>query len=120
MAFLSFGGRRIANSKQQVASATPNLDCHAANTTTTGACFPAAAATAKLAATTETPGRMIMPVVRTLIALCAGLAATAAHAQSDDAFYRGKRLTILINFAPGGPTDIEGRLFAKHLAKHVD
>ncbi len=26
----------------------------------------------------------------------------------------------LINFAAGGPTDIEGRLFAKHLAKHID
>jgi tripartite-type tricarboxylate transporter receptor subunit TctC len=62
----------------------------------------------------------MMPLLRALIALWAGLAATAAHAQSDDAFYRGKRLTILINFAPGGPTDIEGRLFAKHLARHVD
>ncbi len=45
-------------------------------------------------------------------------AVTGAHA--DDAFYKGKRLTILINFAAGGPTDIEGRLFAKHLARHID
>ena len=27
---------------------------------------------------------------------------------------------MLINFAAGGPTDIEGRLLAKHLGKHVD
>ena len=26
----------------------------------------------------------------------------------------------MINFAPGGPTDIEGRLFAKHIVKHID
>lgn len=44
--------------------------------------------------------------------------ATDAHA--DDPFFKGKRLTILINFAAGGPTDIEGRLFAKHLAKRMD
>jgi putative tricarboxylic transport membrane protein len=53
---------------------------------------------------------------------CAALliAAGAAGAHADDPFYKGKRLTILINFAVGGPTDIEGRLFAKHLARHVD
>src|SRR4029077_5848625 len=27
--------------------------------------------------------------------------------------------TLLINFAAGGPTDVEGRVFAKHLAKHI-
>jgi tripartite-type tricarboxylate transporter receptor subunit TctC len=34
-------------------------------------------------------------------------------------FYAGKQLTILINFAPGGPTDVEGRLFAQYLRKHI-
>ena len=42
---------------------------------------------------------------------------SASHA--DENFYAGKRLTFLINFAPGGPTDIEGRLFARHVAKHL-
>ena len=46
------------------------------------------------------------------------LVSTAAVA--DDPFYKGKRLNLLINFAAGGPADIEGRLFAKHLAKHID
>jgi hypothetical protein len=46
-----------------------------------------------------------------------GLAATAL---ADQPFYKGKRLTVLINFAAGGPTDIEGRLFAKYLVKHID
>lgn len=45
------------------------------------------------------------------------LAASAAAAQSP--FHQGKQLTILINFAPGGPTDAEGRLLARHLGKHV-
>ena len=42
-----------------------------------------------------------------------------ASAQSDP-FYKGKRLTLLINFAAGGPADIEGRLFARHFGKHID
>jgi tripartite-type tricarboxylate transporter receptor subunit TctC len=41
-------------------------------------------------------------------------------ARADDPFYKGKRLTVLVNYAAGGPTDIEGRLFARHIAKHID
>jgi tripartite-type tricarboxylate transporter receptor subunit TctC len=41
----------------------------------------------------------------------------AGHAADD--YYQGKRLTVLINYAAGGPTDIEGRLFAKHVAKYL-
>ena len=33
---------------------------------------------------------------------------------------RHSRLTVLINFAAGGPADIEGRIFAKYLVKHID
>ena len=52
-------------------------------------------------------------------ALCA-LAAAALPAAADNPYYKGKRLTVLINFTAGGPTDIEGRLFAKHLADHIE
>jgi putative tricarboxylic transport membrane protein len=54
--------------------------------------------------------------------LALGLAAVigAASAHADEAFYKGKRLTLLINFAAGGPTDIEGRMFAKHIVRHID
>lgn len=38
---------------------------------------------------------------------------------ADNAFYKGKTLTVLINYATGGPTDIEGRLVAKHMPKHI-
>ncbi|MBI2090462.1 MAG: hypothetical protein HYT78_17260 [Deltaproteobacteria bacterium] len=34
-------------------------------------------------------------------------------------FYKGKTLTVIINYAAGGPTDIEGRLVVRHLAKHI-
>jgi tripartite-type tricarboxylate transporter receptor subunit TctC len=54
-----------------------------------------------------------------LFGLCTACAAVTSAA-AEDPFYKGKRLTILINFAPGGPSDIEGRLLAKHLAKHID
>jgi tripartite-type tricarboxylate transporter receptor subunit TctC len=41
------------------------------------------------------------------------------HATAAE-FYAGKTLTVLINFAAGGPTDIEGRLFAKYFSRHID
>jgi tripartite-type tricarboxylate transporter receptor subunit TctC len=55
-------------------------------------------------------------------AACAGLivAASVSAAAADEPFYKGKRLTYLINFAAGGPSDIEGRLLSKYLAKHIE
>jgi tripartite-type tricarboxylate transporter receptor subunit TctC len=50
----------------------------------------------------------------------AAIAAGLSGASADDPFYKGKRISLLINFAAGGPTDIEGRLFAKHMTKHID
>ena len=38
---------------------------------------------------------------------------------AESAFYKGKTLTVLINFAAGGPTDIEGRLVARFIGKHT-
>jgi tripartite-type tricarboxylate transporter receptor subunit TctC len=52
------------------------------------------------------------------VALSLMVLTSAAHA--DDPFYKGKRLNLIINFAPGGPSDIEGRLLVKHLVKHLD
>ena len=54
-----------------------------------------------------------------LIAICA-IGAGASSAGAQEPFYKGKRLTLLINFAAGGPSDIEGRLLAKHIVKHLD
>jgi len=68
-----------------------------------------------------------MPSIRARVAAAAlwGLAAIGATAMvpaaaADNPYYKGKRLTVLVNFTAGGPTDIEGRLFARHLADHIE
>ncbi len=56
----------------------------------------------------------------TAISVAAALVfgAAPAIAQGND-FYKGKTLTFLINFTPGGPTDFEARLVARHIVKHL-
>jgi tripartite-type tricarboxylate transporter receptor subunit TctC len=56
-----------------------------------------------------------------LVSGALGLALAAGFAFSANAadFYKGKRLTILINYSAGGPTDIEARLFARHIGDHI-
>ena len=46
------------------------------------------------------------------------LFAASAHA-AERPFYQGKNINFLINFSAGGPTDIEGRIVARHLARHI-
>ncbi len=59
-----------------------------------------------------------MPAVRILLSLfCLCIAGTGIAPAQD--FYKGKRVTMLINFAPGGPTDIEGRMVARYLGKYL-
>jgi tripartite-type tricarboxylate transporter receptor subunit TctC len=58
-----------------------------------------------------------------LLSACAVLASLSLASGSSVAaepFYKGKRLTVMVNFAPGGSTDIEGRLFARHVAKYIE
>jgi tripartite-type tricarboxylate transporter receptor subunit TctC len=61
---------------------------------------------------------MRRPMLSVIVAAVIALGVTTARA--DEPFYQGKRLTLVVNFAPGGPTDIEGRLLAKHIVKHID
>lgn len=58
-------------------------------------------------------------VMRAVVLAAVGVF-VASMAAAQEPFYKGKRLTLLINFAAGGPTDIEGRLLARHIAKHID
>ena len=39
----------------------------------------------------------------------------SAHAQ----FYKGKTITMIVNYPAGGPTDLEGRIVALHLPAHI-
>src|SRR5689334_17349715 len=63
-----------------------------------------------------------MPVSRlraALMGVCTVLV-SASFALAADPYYKGKRLSIMVNYAAGGPTDIEGRLFARHIVRHLD
>jgi tripartite-type tricarboxylate transporter receptor subunit TctC len=51
--------------------------------------------------------------------LLAGLAGLPAQAQSVADFYRGKTLTMLIGVGVGGEYDLQARLVARHIGKHI-
>jgi tripartite-type tricarboxylate transporter receptor subunit TctC len=54
------------------------------------------------------------------LAFGAALAAVApAHAQSVAEFYKGKQLTMVIGFGPGGGYDLWARVVARHMGKHI-
>ena len=59
-------------------------------------------------------------IIRTALAICSFvLLAVMSSARAEQPFYQGKQLTLLINFAVGGPADVEGRLFAKYIGRHI-
>jgi tripartite-type tricarboxylate transporter receptor subunit TctC len=52
-------------------------------------------------------------------ALAAVVSVAPASAESVEAFYTGKSITLSIGFTPGGGYDLYGRLVARHLGKHI-
>ena len=60
-----------------------------------------------------------MPTLTKLLAATSVLALATAGAATAADFYKGKRLSILINYSAGGPTDVEARLFARNIARHI-
>jgi putative tricarboxylic transport membrane protein len=55
---------------------------------------------------------------RTMLAALLALAALVpASAQAQ--YYKGKTIIMIVNYPPGGPTDIEGRIVAQHLPDHI-
>jgi hypothetical protein len=52
-----------------------------------------------------------------LVALLALAAILPGSAQAQ--YYKGKTIIMIVNYPPGGPTDIEGRIVAQHLPDHV-
>ena len=55
-----------------------------------------------------------------LTATIASLAAPpSALAQSVEAFYKGKQVSVLIGFGPGGANDAWARSLARHMGKHI-
>src|SRR5262245_13192694 len=52
-----------------------------------------------------------------LLLACAS--ALPASAQSVADFYRGKTVNVLIGVSPGGEYDLQARLIARHIGKHI-
>jgi tripartite-type tricarboxylate transporter receptor subunit TctC len=51
--------------------------------------------------------------------IIAGLLVAASAQTAVAQFYKGKTITMIINYPAGGPSDIEGRIVAQHLPAHI-
>jgi len=60
--------------------------------------------------------KIILSTAAASIALLGGIGSAAS---ADRAFYKGKRITFLGNYPAGGANSTEGRIFARHLARHI-
>ena len=56
--------------------------------------------------------------VAAMIVTVAAVLPCAVLAQGKP-FYEGKTISMMNNYPPGGPSDIEGRLFARYLPKYI-
>jgi tripartite-type tricarboxylate transporter receptor subunit TctC len=53
-----------------------------------------------------------------VVAVVMAAMAAGASAEAQD-FYRGKTLTIIVGFTPGGGFDVNARLLARHIGRHI-
>ena len=62
-----------------------------------------------------------MLFVRTMgfAVLAALIGATAASAQTPEAFYKGKSIDLIIGYPPAGSNDVYARALARHIGKHI-
>ena len=51
--------------------------------------------------------------------LMLALAAVVSQAARADDFYQGKTINIVVGYSPGGGYDVNARLIARHLGRHV-
>jgi tripartite-type tricarboxylate transporter receptor subunit TctC len=56
---------------------------------------------------------------RTLLALAFGLTAATAHADDVADFFKGKTVNVLIGVSPGGEYDLQARIIARYIGKHI-
>jgi tripartite-type tricarboxylate transporter receptor subunit TctC len=57
--------------------------------------------------------------VGTIPVILAAMLPAVAHAQDAAEFYRGRTVSLVVGFNPGGGADTYARLVARHLGKHV-
>ena len=65
------------------------------------------------------PFRALLALSAFSLPVIAGLATPALAEDPIAAFYAGKTINMYIGFTPGGAYDFYGRLFARHMGKHI-
>src|SRR5687768_10525210 len=62
-----------------------------------------------------------MSVIRSasLVAAAAAIAVMSVPAASQDQFYAGKSIDLVIGYPPAGSNDVYSRALARHLGKHI-
>ena len=58
-------------------------------------------------------------VLNLFLALVAFVLPARALAQSPADFYRGKQITLVVGYGPGGGYDVYARLLAQHMPRHI-
>ncbi len=61
---------------------------------------------------------MVRRICARAVAAVLAMFATFAGAQAQD-FYKGKTITITVGFSPGGGFDVNARLLARYLGRHI-
>ncbi len=64
-------------------------------------------------------GHGVLMTLQAMLCLIVLTLSTSARAQSVEQFYRGRQVTILVGFNPGGAYDPYARAVARHLPKHL-
>jgi tripartite-type tricarboxylate transporter receptor subunit TctC len=54
-----------------------------------------------------------------IVGCCAFFMQAPAHAQGVEEFYKGRTITVVVGNSAGGGYDLNGRLLARHLGKHI-
>lgn len=62
-------------------------------------------------------GRSASRTTVMMLAVCALVGVLPAGARAQ--FFTGQTITMIVNYPAGGPTDLEGRIVAKHLPAHI-
>jgi len=58
-------------------------------------------------------------MVRMMLTVLGFIALAVTPGNAETAFYKGKTITMIVNYPAGGPTDLEGRIVAQHLPSHI-
>jgi tripartite-type tricarboxylate transporter receptor subunit TctC len=54
-----------------------------------------------------------------ILAIVMAAVAAPAHADSVEDFYKGRTITVLIGYSPGGSYDAAGRVLARHMGRYI-